>query len=123
MREIKFRVWNKKDKQMYEVSSIDFYFEFINWKPNKDGSETRTFMEWEDCELIEYTGLKDKNGKEIYEGDIVRVNSGIAKILWQFTGAFGFVLKYIEDELNTIMIAEDCYEVIGNIYENPELLQ
>jgi len=114
-REIKFRVWDKKNKEMfYEKNNSKKLSGHISkdLKPfclNKDG-----FL----CKLMQFTGLKDKNGKEIYEGDIL-FKGGYKKtevkwngILCQFT--FGFDLKKV--------YASEI-EVIGNKFENPELLE
>lgn len=76
---------------------------------------------------MQYTGLKDKTGREIYEGDIVKTQYDIAKVLWLDEGA-QFIVQYIDDPDGNwdIMADISCggdYEVIGNIYENPELLE
>jgi len=86
--------------------------------------------EFVDCVLMQYTGLKDKNGKEIYEGDIVHVTDffhGDAKV---YKGVVKFVGGYYQIEGQDIrnaplgwIISSDDLEVIGNIYENPELLE
>lgn len=79
-------------------------------------------------ELVQYTGLKDKNGKEIYEGDILRhinpkpFKNSVYEVVF-LNG--GFAIKgddYIED-LNEFLKGSSSAEVIGNIYENPELLE
>lgn len=64
MREIKFRAWEKNLKEIIQVYNIDFENRLIN----KDG----VWRMFNEIELMQYTGLKDKNGREIYEGDIVR---------------------------------------------------
>ena len=92
-----------------------------------------------DLHLMQSTGLKDKNGKEIFEGDVVSRNSGMSSVVefgkWIYEEDFGYKIKnigfylnssYDDDEFFQAMDYEDIrknYEVIGNIYENPELLE
>jgi uncharacterized phage protein (TIGR01671 family) len=128
MREIKFRAWDKKDNVMRQVNMMTVsenhnYQTYYFLEPT---SENNGFRYTPDVELMQYTGLKDKNGKEIYEGDIIRHDWGLNKITFEdysftaehiisFDGAFNCNL-YLSD------IGSDC-EVIGNIYENPELIE
>jgi hypothetical protein len=104
MREIKFRAWNKKNKQMVDSDCFD-YFWIMNPRP-------------ELFEIMQFTGVKDKNGKEIYEGDIIEQTF------------------YGDDASKMILVVEDIRqldnircgsskenEIIGNIYENPELIK
>lgn len=91
----------------------------IGWSGNK-----------RDLELMQFTGLHDKNGKEIYEGDILSISNGKAVGVVEFQNA-QFHLNYIKDEFRNWSKSKflDEYssshsqEVIGNIYENPELLE
>ena len=123
MREIKFRVWDRGEKLMGNV----------NWLCPRDREvfKVRGWFGGEDKELIgsqfelmQYTGLKDKNGKEIYEGDIVFCEDGefskTCKIEWDEVGARFFGIA-IEDD-DSYEMQEIYGEIIGNIYKNPELL-
>jgi uncharacterized phage protein (TIGR01671 family) len=144
MREIKFRAWMKDQKEMCEVLMINFQNNHIGVK-TKDyniiqvGSlwkYTQKVARFDDVELMQYTGLKDKNGVEIYEGDILRVlNDNIGEYecgevvmgglgLWaiRLCGLKVPVFEFIDNRLSIVHSTERI-EVIGNIYENPELLE
>jgi len=127
---IKFRAWDKEDNKMYEVASIDFTFEVILWKPNKEGGDTRTFQDFKLCDIMQYTGLKDKNGVEIYEGDILhKERSRYVNVIWdseQGRWAIGNTpspYKGIDIRPSLWEFLQVEFKVIGNIYENPELLE
>lgn len=113
MREIKFRAWDKNHKIMYPFELIELpYSENVNLDGQFDGLIERGYV------FMQYTGLHDKNGKNIYEGDIVKGNYlkciGVVKYSEKFC-------RFQIDDWATIT-PSDIYEVIGNIYENPELL-
>ena len=121
MREIKFRAWHKEKKIISEVLGIDILHKEIFFSNGDvDYCEISDFKY---IELMEYTGVKDKNGKEIYEGDIFHIGS--KKIL--------YVVEWIDCGLKGRQIRNKSWiglnywkediEVIGNIYENPELLK
>jgi uncharacterized phage protein (TIGR01671 family) len=122
MREIKFRAYVNNPihgKGVFPVKSIHFnpfVCEVII------GDETVTFFDFDNIVLLEYTGLRDKNKKEIYEGDIVKYSDWEHKeIIYGIEGFAGFGLK------GTLAFLMDYdaenMEVIGNIYEHPHLLE
>lgn len=121
---IKYRVWDKRDKRMYDWEKIKDLFSFDE-------------MEHDDLVWQQYTGLNDRNDREIYGGDIVRVNHDdgyetIGQVEWGLSSKwFGtypaFAIAELESEINSFAEIFDTgqytIEVIGNIYENPELLE
>lgn len=124
MRKIKFRVWDKKQKVMRDVISINFLKKNVILLHPR-GHIIRRIDE--ECVLMQYTGLKDKNGREIYEGDIVKATTYygtsfqsniLGKVIFK-EGAF-----MIETERGYTLLDEAKFiKVIGNVFENPELLK
>ena len=118
MREIKFRAWSKIEGKMK-------YYDRDCSSPNMtlngvliDGYSSNVSYQYE---LMQYTGLKDKNGKEIYEGDIVRHCEGDGWVVeWEISEAVGYAWSgfpgFCKSEWSKI-------EVIGNVHENKELLE
>ena len=151
MREIKFRAFDKSAKVMIEdvtvyngsegnVCHVGFSLE----KAEKYYGDIPDYIEYgddwvwllENFEVVQYTGLKDKNGKEIYEGDILRwkcKKSGAQKtkkhiVTLNWDDPFGRYAMTIYDNGERWAIGSSDWniesrEVIGNIYENPELLE
>lgn len=149
MREIKFRAWDKQNKTMNECCCLELKDgQVVSHKDSGDDS-------WLDSgyyALMQYTGLKDKNGKEIYEGDVVSLDGnmtaddslGFLPNGWIFneedkymvswdTELAGWILemdtkpdsehnaKYMNHARG--LFVQGNVEVVGNIYENPELLK
>lgn len=123
MREFKFRAWDTEKQEMATVN-------FIGLNDYEVGMEDEEYRRWRAtypyvCILMQYTNLKDKNGKEIYEGDIlkVKVDDGEANLYVKYTnGEYRVVNKgKWEDSLYAYMYFGDV-EVVGNIYENKDLI-
>ena len=113
MREIKFRAWDKENEIMICPKGILFDGRVVNFSCGM-------LEAFEGYEIMQYTGLKDKNGKEIYEGDIVRCYGGA---YWNGIYEYDHVIE-VRDirDLNGIEYSENV-EILGNKYENPELLK
>ena len=123
-RENKYRAWLKEEKKMVIVETIDFSEKSIQYLEKNEIIDAyllrTTFLE--DIELMQYTELKDKNDVEIYEGDIIICKYGpeiMMEVKWVDEG-FRTLGKYNGD--NYVGYVKNSAEVIGNIYENPELL-
>jgi uncharacterized phage protein (TIGR01671 family) len=141
-REIKFRAWNGHEI-VYDVMVGKFGAFYINPGDNGNGLDpndsasltpfnTKYFAT---TPIMQFTGLKDKNGKEIYEGDIVSNFGGLDKFFWHpvecHLGEFGY---WVEDKERFIGFGGNHHfewtpqgqsqhiEVLGNLFENPELL-
>lgn len=117
-RDIKFRAWIKADKRMEMCISVN---------PFHVSDCDRLHWKHEEVELMQYTDLKDKNGKEIYEGDILSCGDGKVptQILWvdDYGGWGAKNLKRNEIHAMDKYFKRYISEIIGNIYDNPELLQ
>lgn len=135
MREIKFRAWATESKEMYYDVWFDQLEVFVedeegDWNVLGDRVPSRMLQH---CILMQYTGLKDKNGKEIYEGDVCRHEYGDVKQIFFGWGGEGEPADTVGDYYGWCFGNNDEFdectgffgehlEVIGNIQENPELL-
>ena len=144
MRDIKFRFYSNYDKEMQQLTLLDvtggdfspvYSGSFVPDELLGDGTRVQQIR---DGHIMQYTGLFDKNGTEIYEGDIVKYTdhwSGqhfINEIYWKF-GSLVFDVQYEDEKRYTVPIHsihmdddrgyEQTVEVIGNIHEHPELLE
>jgi len=131
MREIEFKFWQKEDKEMSEPMTLEDGF--TGGQPS-----AYCFLE-RDCVALQYTGLTDKNGAKIYEGDILnyKVHEDINN--WASPRVFkpkhAFVVEFkngsfvndceqsISEWINNIVTKKVEHEVIGNIHQHPELMK
>lgn len=145
-REIKFRVWDKKDKKyllpekqgfVILPTSPSFGVTIPYENRSNPGNMDEECIDWADADLLmeryeleQHTGLKDKNGKEIYEGDIVQIAGERASIVFDKELA-SYMGRFLVGGLDQIIEFNDYIhafcphdiEVIGNIHENGELLE
>lgn len=121
MRDIKFRAWDEENGCWVSIDSVALCDDgSVAYLLSADGEPP--YLE-EDVEIMQYTGLDDVNGKPIYEGDIVKAYRTCKNDLITFdNGSFGIAL----DDLHSFESFTDFYgkcEVIGNKFQNPELLE
>lgn len=125
----KFRAWDKYFKEMVQVNALVLDEQVIK-ATYKNGNIAKE--EVKEYELMQSTGLKDKNGKEIFEGDIVRMRNprdrrqiGMFQVVRVANSPMlGLLDKKLTTEIfNLYEHMRNYYEIIGNIHENPELLE
>ena len=130
MNNIPPRAWLHEEKTMVEVSRYDYEYGHIQWATSKQSPDYTVYLS--DCTILWATGLKDKNGVMIYEGDILPItHGGLTKNLVVLYDRGCFWLCTNTDPASWIWsLGEPLYrndlavgEVIGNRYENPELLE
>ncbi len=125
MREIKFRAWNKPTNEM------NYYVEHYTYADGSWGCSAGTnnnpIGNSENFILMQYTGLKDKNGKEIYEGDIIRIKhpfkdrnfEGTVEFMGHHWNCKDFYFTHFDSPGDLLSEGTEYIEIIGNIYENP----
>ncbi len=128
MRDIKFRIWDTENKEMLKVQELDFEPTFYGGRIAIRPDQYNDYFDTEDMILMQYTGLHDKNGKEIYEGDILRFNEvDTAIVEWNEKYAYFMVRPiqdyYFDSDVLGHAIEYNNAEIISNIYENEDLLE
>lgn len=117
----KFRAWFKQGSKMVNVATIDFLEKEVK-------SHANVMYSFDEIELMQSTGLVDKNNKEIFDGDVLLTyDDELAKVYWDDVLAGWFVDFIYEtaelSEVADIQSSRSICKIIGNIYENPELLE
>ena len=125
MKEFKFKAWDKKNNDWFDDNEGDLYIELngdidFGWNGEVMDDYTDRII------LMQYTGLKDKKGVEIYEGDVLfHPLQGRRKVYYPYSERVAsYGLRNIDNGFgSTLQDSHAVWEVIGNIYENPELLE
>ena len=132
----RYRVWIKSEKRMIETDDLlgidyeseeilmqEIYFE--NGLPDE---RVLYNYDFDEIEFMQSTGLKDKNGKEIFEKDILDYNG--RKVIVKWHGSYAsFIYEFVDElqnrttEWQPLYLSSYHFEIIGNFYENPELLE
>jgi len=122
IREIKFRAWIKELKWLVPVERIYFDIKMVEVNLTEENGDTVEYN-FDEVVLMQYTGFKDRNGKEIYEGDIIKTNINLVLIKQSSMGFMPFRKRDGSFNKQTNWMCVKKGEVVGNIYENPELLK
>lgn len=125
MKEIKFRAWDKDNKEMY-YGGFQLWFDSQGDLKDNPPIHDRRF-------IMQYTGLQDKNGKEIYENDVVRYERTFPNSGKPFARKYQHTVKWdydLEIDGGSSMVRGvgfrdigEHVEIIGNVYQNPELIK
>lgn len=124
MREIKFRAWDSKVKQPMWTHEATLSLLLLQGRTLNGTASEGAEEHLERFKIMQNTGLQDKNGKEIYEGDVILFDKEPFQVVWC---RCGFQAKRLNCDITNLRDmasrAESRFEVIGNIYENQDLLE
>lgn len=116
---LKFKAWDKVKKQMFRPLAITFDTQssalFAVSVPGRSWEPIHKY------EILQYTGLTDKNGAEVFQGDLFEIESSLYRVIWAEETA-GFKLQNVENFLTREIIEVSGKELRGNVYQNSELL-
>lgn len=130
----RFRAWNKATKEMYEADDIiainfeekEICVQTIYFEQGLPDSRDLDYYDFDDIVLMQSTGLRDKNDREIFEGDVIKVNYWLEVVSFSeekvmfVSKEIGFPETSLYDLFNSDIFT---VEIIGNIYENPKLAE
>ena len=122
----RYRAWIKSLKWMCDVTNISFDSKFVDICQQGDTERcTEMSVEFDEIKLMQSTGLKDKNGKEIFEGDILGTKDGLLNGVVEYRSDLGMwtnsLISY--NNFERLCNVADSREIIGNIYENKDILE
>ena len=124
MKEFKMKAWLKKEKKMVAIIGIDFNYEYIRYTEDDNlfNGNYKT-AEFKNIELLQFSGVKDKAGQELYEADVIKFNDGIDDIYGLISyddedATYRVSYENITEHLSDL---EGDFEIVGNIFENPDL--
>lgn len=124
MKEFKMKAWLKKENKMVAIIGIDLNYQYIGY--TDDGNlfkDDYKIADFKDIELLQFTGTKDKAGQELYEADVILFNDGIDDIygLISYDDDEGTYRVSYENITEHLSEREGDFEIVGNIFENPQL--
>ncbi|WP_338997984.1 YopX family protein [Fusobacterium animalis] len=124
MKEFKMKAWLKKENKMVSIIGIDLNYQYIRY--TDDGNlfkDDYKIAEFKDIELLQFTGVKDKAGQEVYEADVIKFNDGIDDIygLISYDDEDAVYCVSYENVTEHLSNMAGDFEIVGNIFENPDL--
>ena len=124
MKEFKMKAWLKKENKMVSIIGIDLNYQYIRY--TDDGNlfkDDYKIAEFKDIELLQFTGVKDKAGQEVYEADVIKFNDGIDDIygLISYDDEDAVYCVSYENVTEHLLNMAGDFEIVGNIFENPDL--
>ncbi|WP_336162098.1 YopX family protein [Fusobacterium polymorphum] len=124
MKEFKMKAWLKKENKMVSIIGIDLNYQYIRY--TDDGNlfkDDYKIAEFKDIELLQFTGVKDKAGQEVYEADVIKFNDGIDDIygLISYDDEDAVYCVSYENVTEYLLNMAGDFEIVGNIFENPNL--
>ncbi|EGN67130.1 YopX family protein [Fusobacterium animalis] len=124
MKEFKMKAWLKKENKMVSIIGIDLNYQYIRY--TDDGNlfkDDYKIAEFKDIELLQFTGVKSKAGQEVYEADVIKFNDGIDDIygLISYDDEDAVYCVSYENVTEHLLNMAGDFEIVGNIFENPDL--